>query len=348
MPSRDATPTVEASLKGVRYVDVEVDHDNLMSSVLSLITHFFPSWSVPHDVKLIQCTAGITNKLVRCVHIPTGESALVRAYGKGSDLLIDRQQELLSILTFSNIGLCPPLHGRFRNGIVYGFIEGTPFSVDDMRDPQKSLLVASRLATWHKVNMPIDRTPRLFRTIWKWADAIPATYSNPDKQKQFQETIDLEKIKLELRDLEKRVEALKSPVVFCHNDLLSGNIVLSSDGDSVNFIDYEYGAFSYRGFDIGNHFCEYAGFECNYGHYPSRQQQLSFLRTYLQTFHSAPPTDEEVDGLYREVDVFAQCSHMFWGVWALVQAEVSDLDFDYLEYAGGRFGEYWRREGVVG
>jgi hypothetical protein len=29
--------------------------------------------------------------------------------------------------------------------------------------------------------------------------------------------------------------------------------------DEVHFIDYEYGNYSYRGFDIGNHFCEFAG-----------------------------------------------------------------------------------------
>lgn len=29
--------------------------------------------------------------------------------------------------------------------------------------------------------------------------------------------------------------------------------------DSIQFIDYEYSCYNYRGFDIGNHFCEWAG-----------------------------------------------------------------------------------------
>ena len=29
----------------------------------------------------------------------------------------------------------------------------------------------------------------------------------------------------------------------------------------TSFIDYEYGAFNFKAFDIGNHFCEYLG-EC--------------------------------------------------------------------------------------
>lgn len=32
----------------------------------------------------------------------------------------------------------------------------------------------------------------------------------------------------------------------------------------LQFIDYEYGCYTPRGFDIGNHFNEYAGFECDY------------------------------------------------------------------------------------
>ena len=29
-------------------------------------------------------------------------------------------------------------------------------------------------------------------------------------------------------------------------------------------IDFEYAFYNYRAFDIANHFCEYAGFECDY------------------------------------------------------------------------------------
>lgn len=32
----------------------------------------------------------------------------------------------------------------------------------------------------------------------------------------------------------------------------------------LTVIDFEYGAYTPRGFDFGNHFNEYAGFECDY------------------------------------------------------------------------------------
>jgi thiamine kinase-like enzyme len=56
------------------------------------------------------------------------------------------------------------------------------------------------------------------------------------------------------------VEKLKethSPVVFCHNDLQENNILYNKEREELHFIDFEYAKYNHRGFDIGNHFCEY-------------------------------------------------------------------------------------------
>ena len=52
------------------------------------------------------------------------------------------------------------------------------------------------------------------------------------------------------------VEALKKSfadrtvdVVFCHNDALAGNILVNQGGE-VSLIDFEYGGFNFRSFDI--------------------------------------------------------------------------------------------------
>jgi ethanolamine kinase len=106
--------------------------------------------------------------------------------------------------------------------------------------------------------------------------------------------------------------------------------------DSCSFIDYEYGSFNYRGFDIANHFCEYAGFDCNWSLYPSREFQTRWISEYLYSFSS----DESVESVLAEVAAFESAAHLFWAIWALVQAEISDLDFDYLEYAIMRLERY--------
>ena len=33
---------------------------------------------------------------------------------------------------------------------------------------------------------------------------------------------------------------------------------------------------------------------------------------------------------------------MLWGIWALMQADISDIDFDYTTYAHQRLTEYFR------
>lgn len=56
--------------------------------------------------------------------------------------------------------------------------------------------------------------------------------------------------------------------------------------DEIHFIDYEYGAYNFRAFDIANHFCEFAGFELDYTKYPTKDRQYQYYRTYFSTFYN--------------------------------------------------------------
>lgn len=89
-----------------------------------------------------------------------------------------------------------------------------------------------------------------------------------------------------IRELEK----LDSPIVFSHNDLLYGNIIYDEEKGEAHFIDYEYGCYAFRGFDIGNHFNEFAGFECEYWRYPTKQFQLKWFDWYLFANHNGGKT----------------------------------------------------------
>ena len=57
---------------------------------------------------------------------------------------------------------------------------------------------------------------------------------------------------------------------------------------SMQFIDFEYGGYAYRGHDWGNHFAEYAGFECEYSRYPNNEHVELFVRAYLNEGSSKP------------------------------------------------------------
>ena len=133
------------------------------------------------------------------------------------------------------------------------------------------------------------------------------------------------------------LEKLKSPILFCHNDLLLGNVIYTEENQKVTFIDYEYAEPNHQAFDIGNHFSEFPGIgsdlenAINYSKYPSREFQLQWLKVYLQEFRgSSNVTDDDIEILFKQVNKFALASHFLWTCWALIQAEHSTINFDFV------------------
>lgn len=117
---------------------------------------------------------------------------------------------------------------------------------------------------------------------------------------------------------------------------------------TVSFIDYEYATPSPAAFDIANHFAEWGGFDCEHHLLPSQSQRLDFIREYIRSYFahldqgkSEEALEAEARQLFNEVDVFRGIPGFYWGIWALIQATISQIDFDYASYAEVRLGEYW-------
>jgi len=53
----------------------------------------------------------------------------------------------------------------------------------------------------------------------------------------------------------------------CHLTCDLKSECLSMHVGKIYIIDYEYGSYIYRGYDIANHFNEHAGFKCGYNLY---------------------------------------------------------------------------------
>jgi ethanolamine kinase len=118
--------------------------------------------------------------------------------------------------------------------------------------------------------------------------------------------------------------------------------------ETVSFIDYEYATPSPAAFDIANHFAEWGGFDCDFSVLPTKHQRREFIREYVRSYfsHSGKEmTTEELEvraqALFNEVDLFRGVPGFYWGTWALIQAKISQIDFDYAAYAEVRLGEYW-------
>jgi ethanolamine kinase len=144
-------------------------------------------------------------------------------------------------------------------------------------------------------------------------------------------------------------------LVFAHCDLLSGNVIVMPPGQagepkgatSVHFIDFEYATPSPAAFDLANHFAEWGGFDCDFTVLPTRAQRREFVQHYIARYFDLLGGQDGVDlgaeaaKLMEEIDIFRGVPGFYWGIWALIQAQISDKDFDYASYAEVRLDEYW-------
>ena len=169
----------------------------------------------------------------------------------------------------------------------------------------------------------------------------------------------------ELPPVFRRSSVVADPqkLVFAHCDLLCANCIVQpskpeqppqDDVATVDFIDYEYATPSPAIFDIANNFAEWIGYECDYSKIPTRSTRRRFLQEYLQTYYShlnyeSDNFEQDLDRLCADIDRFRGIPGFYWGIWALIQATISQIDFNYAEYAEQRLGEYWAwREETAG
>ncbi|XP_040827061.1 choline kinase alpha isoform X2 [Ochotona curzoniae] len=265
--------------------------------------------------------------------------------------------------------LGPKLYGIFPQGRLEQFIPSRRLDTEELSLPDISAEIAEKMATFHGMKMPFNKEPKwLFGTMEKYlTQVLRIKFTEEPKARQLQKFLAYN-LPLELQKLRSLLESTPSPVVFCHNDCQEGNILLLEgrehlEKEKLMLIDFEYSSYNYRGFDIGNHFCEwvydyssekYPFFRANLHKYPTRKQQLHFISSYLAAFQSNSAnlrSEERADveeAMLVEINRFALASHFFWGLWSIVQAKISSIEFGYMEYAQARFDAYFDQKRKLG
>ncbi|XP_071590424.1 LOW QUALITY PROTEIN: choline/ethanolamine kinase [Heliangelus exortis] len=332
------------------------------------------SWKLigPEEFAIGPVSGGLSNLLFKCSlpeHVLSlgdePRQVLLRVYGailQGVDSLV-LESVMFAILAERALG--PRLYGVFPQGRLEQYIPSRRLRTEDLWDPHISQEIAVKMSQFHGMVMPFNKEPKwLFGTMeWYLQQISELTFPEEPQQEKFQQ-LQAYNLEEEMRSLRELLESTPSPVVFCHNDVQEGNILLLSGqeaapSDRLMLIDFEYSSYNYRGFDIGNHFCEWV---YNYTHgswpffkaspenFPSRQQQLHFIRHYLwgNGGHCGDTTPEEQtrieEEMLTEINRFALASHFFWGLWSILQAKISTIRFGYLEYAQSRFQAYFQHK----
>ncbi|KAF9182356.1 hypothetical protein BGZ51_002055 [Haplosporangium sp. Z 767] len=223
---------------------------------------------------------------------------LMRVYGIGLEALISRNDELHWLQNLSTMQIGPSLLGIFKNGRFEEYIESTTLTKEDIRHPRTSRHIAHRMCELHNiVNVfppPEKCVPQTQQNIDRWIplalDAIEKICAKDPKKRAIMDEFDFNKLLVEIDEVHRELTAVHSPVVFAHNDTQYGNILKTTDesGELV-VIDFEYAGYNTRGFDIGNHFCEWtADYHSDRpsvlhpARYPTKAEQLNFLEAYME------------------------------------------------------------------
>ncbi|GMY35889.1 probable ethanolamine kinase isoform X2 [Fagus crenata] len=329
-------------------VDHSLSLPHMTPRIIELCKDLFKKWSKLEDscFSVETVSGGITNLLLKVsVKEESGndESVTVRLYGPNTEYVIDRERELQAIKYLSAAGFGAKLLGVFGNGMVQSFINARTLIPSDMRKPKLSAEIAKQLRKFHEVVIPGSKEPQLWHDIFKFFEKASVIEFDDNEKQRMYKMISFKEVHDEIVELKELTGLLNAPVVFAHNDLLSGNIMVNDEEEKLYLIDFEYASYNYRGFDIGNHFNEYAGYDCDYSLCPNKDEQYYFFRHYLQPDIPLEVPDKDLEALYVESKTYMLASHLYWALWAIIQAKMSPIDFDYMGYFFLRYNEYKRQ-----
>lgn len=266
----------------------------------------------PREGTVVQLEGGITNRNFRVTF--AGTDYVLRLPGKRTDLLgIDRDAECIATKAAAELGFAPRVVTLLENPscLLTMFVPGEHMDATELRRPEAISEVAHDLRALHDsgTELPIGFNPyRLVedyaRTAHEHGADVPEEYDAAlAAAKEIEEAI--------------RGQPGHEPVP-AHNDLLPANFL--RDGGRMRLLDWEYAGMGDRWFDLGN-------FAAN--NELDDDQEMLLLEAY---FGKAP--DERARAtlkLFRFVSDFRE------GMWGTVQSVLSEVDFDFRDWARRHF-----------
>ena len=314
-------------------------------------------WEAGAETSVKVITGGITNALFMVTNhdllnkVPAVSEGgprpvvLLRVYGDNTDLLIDRKKELSVLRQLNTHGFGAQVLATFSNGRIEEYLDG--YSTMDYTlcvQPLHATRIARLAARFHGVRVEPRSEPAMWDTLREWYQTARSLRFEDASKRAAVAKIDYELLSREI-DVMRRACAELGPVtVFMHGDLLPGNIMTSERDQRMTFIDFEYSTYGYQGFDIGNHWNECMGLECDLSLYPSEKTRRHFVVEYAKAWIELGGEDggrsfnDFVETLFLQSEFFVLASHIYWSVWSIIQARYSKIDFDYVAY----FEKRWR------
>ena len=173
-----------ASPSSVLHVPRFIGDDEVIEGSKDVVLLARPTWK-RESLQSTVFTQGITNKLVGMYADEKDDMLLVRVYGHKSELMIDRQREVINLQFLEKHGCCAPLYATFENGICYGFVPGRPLDVKNVKEMPVVRLVVQSMVRLHSVPVEENAEASLFPTLHKWMEILPRSFPDEEKQKRY-------------------------------------------------------------------------------------------------------------------------------------------------------------------
>jgi len=264
-----------------------------------------------HEVRTEELGGGITNHnyivLVDGGPEKGGKKYVMRVPGIGTDMFIDRDVERDCMIQAAEAGVGPAVAYQIdpEGALIIDFVEGEILHPDTMAGhPERIKQSVETVKVFHQ-NCKFKSDIQLFDMLRKYTK-IARDIDAPMPER-------LEAMLVAMEDVETATQRDPVPAVACHNDLLSENFIIDADG-KMWIIDWEYGGMTDPYFDLGDYVME---------HPFTRDEERLIIETYCGEM------DEKYFG---RLMLYKALSAIWWGVWAMIQHTVSQIDFDYMEW----------------
>jgi thiamine kinase-like enzyme len=262
----------------------------------------------PVEGEPVALDGGITNRNFR---VRFGErECVVRLPGRDTALLgIDRAAERVASAAAAQLGIAPPVLAADERCLVTEYLPGAPIDGERLRARPDSAALALRAFHDSGTRLPVrfwvpELLERYAETARERGGVLPEAYP-------------------EIQALVARIaQALPlTDAVPCHDDLLPGNLLARDDEpDRAVLVDWEYAGMGHRLFDLGN-------LAVNNDFDAAAEERL------LTAYFGEPPDQRRTAAL----QLFRLVSDAREGAWGVVQGCLSELDFDFDDYASKHF-----------
>jgi thiamine kinase-like enzyme len=273
-----------------------------MKSSIDRLIKLIPEWK-GKSIKVNSINNGITN--INYEAIIEKKSFFLSVPSPNSDLLnIDYKNKYYNNKICGEINISPKVTHfiESKNLLVTEFIKSKHSTLEIFQSANEIEQLVKNIKQMHNTK-PFLKNFNMFSRISSYQNILKRFYL-PQKLNRYVNNI---------KSLEDKLYLPKHKLVPCHNDLLPGNII--NKNNKIFIIDFDYSGNNDPCFELGN-----LSVEMQY----DSNQINKLIKFYYGNINQRIVSRVNLQGIVSDIG---------WSLWSYIQAENSNLNYDYRTHA---------------